>query len=127
MRVADLQLPPHCVRGLEMEGSRSEFRVWGLLVCRFNDEATPSGQFVLRLCAEAESRSLEDLKKAYRDSKVAVLLLLLLFLLVMPLMLLLVLAFLPVALWVEAPVSPAYCCSDVWLRKTPKSFSAAKT
>ncbi|XP_026192771.1 uncharacterized protein LOC113147211 [Cyclospora cayetanensis] len=35
----------------------------------FNDESTPAGKFVLRLCAEAEARSHEDLKKICKDSK----------------------------------------------------------
>ncbi|CDI87466.1 bromodomain-containing protein, putative [Eimeria praecox] len=70
---------PMDLRTMEAKLERDEYRseeafVADLLLifrnCRtFNDEATPAGQFVLRLCAEAEARSLEDLKKACKDSK----------------------------------------------------------
>ncbi|CDJ42477.1 bromodomain-containing protein, putative [Eimeria tenella] len=70
---------PMDLRTMEAKLERDEYRseeafISDLLLifrnCRtFNDGSTPAGQFVLRLCAEAETRSLEDLKKAYKDSK----------------------------------------------------------
>lgn len=108
-------------QGLGMRDSGLMFRVYGTRVCRFNDEATPAGQFVLRLCAEAEARSLEDLKKACKDSKVAPLLGLLL-LLPVGLLLLLLPALVLLMLLVEGGLSSISWYSGDGLRNGSGEF-----